>query len=426
MLKSELNEEETTTSTQSSNAQTTEPGPPPQELPIHNFQEMSSSQLINNPQPVIQGQNTSSAPPRALTEAPITSSSPSTSTSECEAELENLTINVKEIHNFQSEVAFIGKIDNYLALKNESSYLFATFPKRLQLVEDKTLVYSGQVQGSGLVRDVIYIKHFDCYLLSFNSQLYRKDIDGRPAYLFMAVNCGIKSGVSFKYSEVNNRLVIIKEEECSNKIAIINLKRKDVEILAKKPPLGKIVDFGIFGEDEAAVVSLANTGRLMLDLFNYSVRKLFCSSCSEIDLIKKRKEKGFSLSVSGQHNYALVEIMGKASSSFKSSRMIVFQIQGKRLVNKAVIDLFSQGIEVQCALECFGAVEGQIVWVGLSWVERGVVTIFVYDYEQGEFKEVGRRRVAHQEDHPYKVELVDNHFYYTGRRGRVMKLGLIF
>ena len=334
-------------------------------------------------------------------------------------QLADLEIALEEIGGHK-EWDVIGGGWTSLAVKSSSSYIIGTWGRSIKVIENLGQVFSGKlpVAGTGLT-DVVYIKHLDCYLLDHNNQVFRKDVDDKPPYLFMDLRCGWRAGGSFRYSSLHNRLVVAKD--CMN-IAVINLEDKEIELEVEKKVGCYIYDFRLFGDQEDQMVALTSDGYLLLYQLEFGAKTGSLVSDFKIDLKAERKELGASLAVCTNNEYILVELAKYLPSI--CSRMVVFQIKGNEFIQKAKIDMYTSRIGEKLALDCYGYIEGHIVWVGLSKGKTGVVQVFDYDLEDEEILELEKKRKPHEGDDVLKMDRLGNQFYYTGKNGSVMRLSL--
>ena len=88
---------------------------------------------------------------------------------------------------------------------------------------------------------------------------------------------------------------------------------------------------------------------------------------------------------------------------------------------KTSLDLYREKIGAKYALEAFGYAGAHILWVGLSNA-HGIAQLFDYDTEAGYFRELKNKRLAHEEADPARLVRLQDIFYYTGDRGKLMKL----
>ena len=124
--------------------------------------------------------------------------------------INQMSIDVKKIKN-DAEKGIIGFGLTFLAHKNVNSYMMATSRKGLKVFENGKQIYSSKFfKEDSELRDTIYIKHLNCYLISYNKKLYRKDIDKKAPYIFMEIPCIYRVGACLLYSDVHERLIIHK------------------------------------------------------------------------------------------------------------------------------------------------------------------------------------------------------------------------
>ena len=136
----------------------------------------------------------------------------------------------------------------------------------------------------------------------------------------------------------------------------------------------------------------------------------------------ERDESGVSIAVCGKSQYAFVEI----GSYCLSSRMLILKINHNSLVKMASIDQYNQKTCEKKATECFGYIGTHILWVGVSACENWIAQVFDFDTKTGEFKELQKNRINHQELEPFKLHRLGDKFYYTGNLGKFMNLSKSF
>ena len=90
------------------------------------------------------------------------------------------------------EEGITGEGWSYMGVKDSNSFLIGTEKKGLKLVEDGTKFYSAKLSEEAReIKDIVYFPPLNCYFFAAtSSKLYRKDIDDKPPYLFMKLNCG--------------------------------------------------------------------------------------------------------------------------------------------------------------------------------------------------------------------------------------------
>ena len=60
--------------------------------------------------------------------------------------------------------------------------------------------------------------------------------------------------------------------------------------------------------------------------------------------------------------------------------------------------------------------------MGLSRNIDGIVQVYEYNTEADDFRELRNQRVSHFEKYPTKLMRVGDEFFYTGTKGRVMRV----
>ena len=332
--------------------------------------------------------------------------------------IDDLQVTVEKVQDCQKQ-GVIGTFNTLVGIKDPNSFLIGTQAHGLVLMENGTEIFSGQLLGGdGLLHDVIHIPPLNSYFLALDRKLFRKDIDDKPAYLFMDVDCGWRTGACFRYSTLHQRVFILKDQK---KISVLNCKTMKFEVNLKKTVGARIMDFRVFGENDSKVISATRDGYLILySLLDEQRRGLIGSS--KIKFLEGEFQIS-SIAASHINEYALVEV-GGFNSSEVTSRILVFKLNVDALIKVAYIDVFRQKIGYKYALESCGSSGSHILWLGLSSGHNGITQIFDYDIEKNILKELEDKRVSHQEDFPSKLHRFKGKFYYTGQRGKLMSLSL--
>ena len=341
-----------------------------------------------------------------------------------ESESLDIELVVERVRGF-TRGGVIGGSDTLLAMKNSTSYLVATSSKGLRLVENGKLVYSRKLFGDkSPIRDVIYVPCANCYLLDFNSQLYRKDIDEEYPYLYIDFRCGYRQGAYFRYSKRHQRVIVNKD--CKN-ISVINVEKNKLEIEIDNKIQGDYVnDFRLFGSEEDRVVSVTKNGYIVLYSLDYAKKRGFEVTKYPLDLLKERFEEPVSIAVCERNKFLLLEIAKvQKNNPPQCSRMMLLEVNQGSFLYKASLDMNNQEIGCKLALEMFCCQGNHILWVGLSWNE-GFVQVYDYDIEAGQLRELKDKKVSHQEFDPLRLHLLEGKFYYIGKKGRFMELSINF
>ena len=306
--------------------------------------------------------------------------------------LERLKVSFEDIRDFAELGKIMGQVTE-VALKSLNSHLIVIngtkppFQTELRLRDDGVEVYSGTLTGNiTYLCDIIYLPApFNCYLLAGWHHLYRKDIDDKPPYFFMDIECSYRRGACFRYSDLNKRLIINKD---GLNISLINPKTKKIEVFAKKDIGGRIKDFRLFGEKENRVVAVTEEGYVYLYSFGYENKMGLVGHYQE-ELSEQRRESTRSIAVCQKNEYVFVEV-SQSSNPFLCSRMIILKLSQSQdiLAKIASIDQYSQQIGYKYELECLGYVGSHIVWIGLTGGSKRLIQVFDYDLETQQFREL--------------------------------------
>ena len=332
------------------------------------------------------------------------------------SEIYNISMNTECISDHRQQ-GIVGYDWTFLALKNKNSYMVGTANNGIKVIENSVEVYSNKLPHFGVwLVDMVYVGLLDCYLFYYNNQLYRKDIDTRPPFVFMSVICGHRVGACLRYSKFHKSWIINQDRTT---ISVVNLYRKKVEIEVNKTIGTNIEDFRVLGDQEDRVVSITEDGYIILNQLEYAERTGKVINSYQVTPRERKLEVPLSVAVCPKGEYILVELGEKP---YKCSRVVVFRLTKKYIVKKATIDQYTLNIGFKMGLECFKYAGSHILWVGLSTDYNGIAQLYDYDTETRELKEHKDKRVIHQEFYPSRLHRSGDEFYYTGNFGRIMKL----
>ena len=309
----------------------------------------------------------------------------------------------------------------FVAFKNPSSLLFGTYSKGIVLVENGSLLYCKMLgKEAEQVREITYINHLNCYLLKSNYKMYRKDIDEKPPYLYMDISCGFCPGSAFRYSNFNQRVIMIQE---FYNLAVVNLERKQVDIQVKGKQAVIIYDFLVFGTEENKLAYITKDNSIHLCTFNYDLKKICGKDRHLIQTLDGSEELARAIGVCGQNKYLLVSLQDDAAT-FESSRIMVFAANDHSLVNVATIDeqdSYHREISAFGFLKYYGT---HALWAGLS---IDCIRLFDFDTESFEFRELVEKRICNERDMSvFKSQTIGNKFYFTGSFGKIKAINLAF
>ena len=330
--------------------------------------------------------------------------------------IEDVQLTAEIIKSYREKGMMIGQ-QTALAFKDLSNYAMATERRGVKCISNGTEYSSKNTFEFGsAVRDMVYADHLDSYFIDYHMELYRKDVDDKPPYHYMNLNCGLRSGACLKYSKINKRLIVNKDYK---KIAVINLEAREVEIEVEKPVGDPIFDFVLFGEQEDRVAAITQQGDILLYKLDYKKKTGSITAHTKFELIGEREEKGFSIAVCEKQEYLLVEISNWRTGM--CSRTAIFQILGDSVIQKAVIDEELKTGE-KYVIECAGYFGGHIMWIGLSSSFEGVAQVYDYDVEKVELKELMGKRAKLLDINPHRAYRSSNQFFYIGSQGGLVRL----
>ena len=338
--------------------------------------------------------------------------------------LEDLRVAVDKLKDLKNEV-FDGKKIKNLGFQGPGSYLAETSEDGLVLTKGGCQLYSGKTDpalSGQSIQDIVFIPPLSSYFLAYEDQLYRKDLDDKPPYHFMDVNCIGRHGASLRYSKTQEKLIINKD---SQQILVIDPKTKETEVVLKKNVGNTIMDLSLIGKEENRVVSVTRDGHFQL----HSLAKDSNGeqiSHYEIELIKERDEWCESIAVSHCNEYLLLGTSRGGDVERGSSRILSFKLIENKFVQTNSIDESKEKIGPKRALEWSGSSEEFIWWVSMSMLEDGLVQLYGYHKETGTFREMKTQRVRHQEHLPTKITRINDELYYTGVLGKLMNLRVWF
>ena len=334
-----------------------------------------------------------------------------------------LKVRVEEIElkNYQKDNSnIIGGNWTFLALKNPKSFLIGTKGYGLKLIDNGFQVYTSAVTNATFTSllGMIYIETKDYYLMGYNGKIYRKNIDSKDPYLFIDLKIGVRIGACFRFSKLNNRLITIREKHW---ISMVDLETKTVDAEIKNLRVQSIWDFKIFDEKEKSVISVTKGGLIEIFKMNYLTQGGYTIDHHDLEL-NRSMETASSLAVCVKSRNVLVLIKNLVSSN--STRMVIFELNKRRLIMNAQLSLEGERIPEQFSLDCHTYAGQKILWVGLSTTRYGSVHVYEYDTQSSELRELSSTRAAHKEIDPVSFHRHRNWYYYTGSLGKLMRFKL--
>ena len=334
-----------------------------------------------------------------------------------------LKIKIEKIYqNYSESRRGHTKSVTLLAMRDTEHYMLGNHSNGLQTFQGDEIVSKLKLPGMlKTIKDMIFIKSEGFYVIAQNKKIYKKRVGFRSLEEPLTVKSGFRHGACLRYSELNRRLII--SQNCKN-ISAVNLQTNQIEFMVEKSGIDKIMDFRIFGKLEDRVVSITEEGYLFLYQMDYQRRRGEIIECTRIELMSERSEAGISLAVCNRHQYIMVEV-GQLNYPWNCSRMLVFEVQGRKMVQKAMLDQFNEigHKSHKSALICYRSLRNYVIWVGLSRGDDGVAQVFYYNKKSENFEEFKDLRVRHMEVDPVRLHrMSDGRFYYTGKDGALMRL----
>ena len=336
-----------------------------------------------------------------------------------ESDQKDLQINITEVGDHK-EVDMIDGSWILIAFKNPNSFAIATTFKALKVIDDNIQVYYKKPPNKGVLYDIIYIDHLDCYFLYYFTTIFRKDIDGGAPYPFLDLpSSGSRLAASMVYSKLNQRLFIVKDKST---LVVVDLERKSDEISIRHQKTScSIENFGLVGQKENKIVCLMKSRLIYLYSFSAQLKKICSKFKYEIEGKRGRDGHNSSLAVSEDGRHILVERVD--SRLAKCSRLLLFGVKGRLLIRLATLDEKDRRIDFRRTLCFWGGIAGHVLFFGVD-PERGFIHLYDFDRESRELRELGEKGVVSQEEGIWRFERVESKLYCICLNGKVMVLSL--
>ena len=331
---------------------------------------------------------------------------------------EALKLEVEVVKDYKENL-ILGHHETHVALKNPDSFLIGTCLKGLILIKNDVQLYSGELpKAENQLSDIAYFPPLNCYFYAMKTKLYRKDNNDRPPYFFMDIQCGGRAGACLRYSKATQRLIISKD---GKSFSVLNPKTKKLELVMTPDFADYIMDFKLFRGQNNRVVSLTMNGHITLYSQDYKGERGVVSHFEE-QLIEHRSEFCSSIAVDQKGEYVFIEVSGYRSRAWISSRIVILKLTGNTFTKRDQFDHYSESSGFGYALDFFGYVGKQVLWIRLSF--DGTALVYGYDSKAEEVKELLDKRVAHLELKPWRLLRVGDKLYYTGSKGKLMSLSM--
>ena len=340
-------------------------------------------------------------------------------------------------------------------MKDLKSYMMGTLQGRIKLIENGeelfvwpaieakgppklvTFFHPGLDLGNFFVQkinyfdettldDLHYSRHLDCYLLCLEFKIYRKNLDGKPAFLFVDLKIEGMIGSSFILAKTYPRFILSRKRR---DISLINLETRKMEISFPKDHGGQVVTHHLLDEQERHLLILTHDAHVVLyDLFpgDEENNKNHLLSSKKIAFSEERKEEASNLSVGPEGEYLFVLLGTLLPMVMMTSRILILKIEGGRKLSDPLreVDFLHLGLGPCNSTACFGLVRNHLLFVGICYKEVKYAVLYDFDVESRKLKEVPEKRVLHQASHPLTTQKVGDDLYYPGADGKVFKMAL--
>ena len=149
-----------------------------------------------------------------------------------------------------------------VALKNQSSFLIGTSDKGMELIEDSVTIYKGCLPENGyrFIKDIIFIKRINAYLVGFDDRILIKTIDSEHPQLFIFIKKAYRKLSNFFYSEKTNQLVFYSNTE----ILVFDPSRRKLLFVLQCSKDSDITDLSVFGPNHQQAISINQSGDVVL------------------------------------------------------------------------------------------------------------------------------------------------------------------
>ena len=131
------------------------------------------------------------------------------------------------------------------------------------------------------------------------------------------------------------------------------------------------------------------------------------------------RERAACLAVCGQGTHILVSLNIK----WKSSRILIFRVKDRALVQLATLDERDENLRNKRHLRFWRRVGGHLLWFGFSSTDEYLI-LYHFDPESGELRELVEKRTKSRAYMCLEAYRTGERFYYIGRQAQLMKLAL--
>ena len=338
----------------------------------------------------------------------------------------NLTVETFKDQNVGNDQnpSFYGNI----VMKNPSTYMelfelvLPGHGLRLKVIKNGKEIYSELPPDlCSVICPSVYVDTLDCFFFIQKNNLYRKDIDDQPPRIYLGLGPDTTSPSKLWYSSVNQRLIGCVNSGNWVKLIVINLKKKKIEVQFHEKLGQSFSSFELFGKNQNQFVFLTRSGRVVLRVFNFFLKKAIKSKSIRIALLNhlNRVEYARGLAVSDDEKYIFVQLVGEFSFF---SRLAVLSNDRNRngFVLKTILNPnFVQSPEFKI-LRCFGCFQNHVLCIGMEKRRDSSIRVYDYSIKEDSLRELEEKSVSHQVVRLQWIKRFGNSFFYASEDGNYM------
>ena len=142
--------------------------------------------------------------------------------------LQDLHVSVENAKDLKEEGEIWWKSTN-ITFKNETSFMVANFHYGIGVIENSRQLYCKLPEECRDIGDIAYIPSLNSYLIAGRNNIYRKDIDSKPPYIYLGVFYkhyqSPLQNTRLEYSDTHNRIIFISNRD---QLSLMNPKTKKI------------------------------------------------------------------------------------------------------------------------------------------------------------------------------------------------------
>ena len=314
----------------------------------------------------------------------------------------------------------VGGRNSWISFKDHNSYFIATDQKGYILYENGKKVSEGLLHSrlhSG-TRSV-YVKETNCYFLLGNNKLYKKAINGHSPELWINDHFGTSSHAPMLYSKNLKRIVTVKSTKT---IAFIDPTKKAIEFQLNLPIQHGIMNYRFFGEGDQYVLFITHNRFIGLVKYDVTAKTGKLITIQQYAASRFKTDWAAGIDIDTNNKVIMVShYYWDPPRDSKFSRVVVFELWNDRLTQKASLDVMD-GTQWLQAFRFVGYYQDEATFLGIDTQNGGAAHIFRYNVNTKVITRDSQKSVPHLEDYIWRMSKLDDWFYYTGKKGRVMRV----